>query len=64
MVHEGSGHFQRLIKELLPQAQRILVVGCGRSGKEVVDLAQALPVICWRPVRAVLAPAIYCWARK
>jgi len=64
MIHEGSGHFQRLIKEHLPQAQRILVVGCGRSGKEVVDLAQALPVICWRPIRAVLAPAVYCWARK
>jgi SAM-dependent methyltransferase len=43
MIHEGSGHFQRLIKEHLPQAQRILVVGCGRSGKEVVDLAHALP---------------------
>ena len=23
-----------------------------------------LRFICWRPVRAVLAPAIYCWARK
>ena len=43
MIHEGSGHFQRLIKEHLPDARRILVVGCGRSGKEVIDLAQALP---------------------
>ena len=64
MVHEGSGHFQQLVKQYLPDAQRILVVGCGRLGKEVMDLAQALPVICWRPIRAMLAPAIYCWARR
>ena len=43
MVHEGFGHFQRLIKEHLPDAQRVLVVECGRSGKEVIDLAHALP---------------------
>jgi len=23
-----------------------------------------LRFICWRPVRAVLAPSVYCWARK
>jgi hypothetical protein len=23
-----------------------------------------LRFICWRPIRAVLAPAVYCWARK
>ena len=43
MIHEGSGHFQRLIKEHLTDARCILVVGCGRSGKEVIDLAHALP---------------------
>jgi hypothetical protein len=64
MVHEGSGHFQQLVKQYLPDAQRIFVVGRDWSGEEVMDLAQALPVICWRPIRAVLAPAIYCWARK
>lgn len=43
MVHEGSRHFQQIVRQYLPEAARILVVGCGRSGAEVIELAQALP---------------------
>jgi SAM-dependent methyltransferase len=43
MVHEGSAHFVQLLTRDLPNARRVLVVGCGASGSEVFSLAEALP---------------------
>lgn len=43
MVHEGSAHFVQLLTRDLPNARRVLVVGCGASGGEVFSLAEALP---------------------
>lgn len=43
MVHEGSAHFAQLLRRDLPNAERILVVGCGYDGGEVFSLAEALP---------------------
>jgi SAM-dependent methyltransferase len=44
MVHEGSAHFAQLLRRDLPNAERILVVGCGYDGGEVFSLAEALPL--------------------
>lgn len=43
MVHEGSAHFVQLIQRDCPNAQHVLVVGCGYKGGEVFSLAEALP---------------------
>lgn len=43
MVHEGSAHFVRLVERDIPEADQILVVGCGYDGGEVFSLSQALP---------------------
>lgn len=43
MVHEGSAHFVKLVKRDIPEARRILVVGCGHDGGEIFSLAEALP---------------------
>jgi SAM-dependent methyltransferase len=43
MVHEGSTHFVHLLQRDSPNAERILVVGCGYNGGEIFSLAEALP---------------------
>lgn len=45
MVHEGIRHFVKIMKHDVPDAKRVLVVGCGYSASEVFSLAEALPEI-------------------